>query len=370
MANERIEQNNELVEKLKAQYNSYKNSYQYEMAIEVCEKLVFEYDCVDYRFELPELYNKLKLYNKTIDFINKWMSDNQLNYYLAEWPEPFIEFARACVAIGDIDFAIKKLLQAANMVTSLISSASDDDVNGKKLLLAAIKTEIGKIYYNQKNYTQAHSYFKSALEVAEFADACYFIAHMCYKGEGLKKDLPSAIAGYLYICDTPISENPKNYDESEICIVNANYEIGLIFAKEKGYINKEKAEYYLKRANKLGYSISIERIEELLSQINETNNTTVENDNISSSDGCYVATCVYGSYDCPEVWTLRRFRDNILSKSFFGRLFIKCYYAVSPTAVKVFGGYLWFHKLFKTPLDKLVIKLQNEGVENTPYNDK
>lgn len=25
--------------------------------------------------------------------------------------------------------------------------------------------------------------------------------------------------------------------------------------------------------------------------------------------GCYVATCVYGSYDCPEVWTLRRFRD-------------------------------------------------------------
>lgn len=24
-----------------------------------------------------------------------------------------------------------------------------------------------------------------------------------------------------------------------------------------------------------------------------------------NSGGCYVATCVYGSYDCPEVWTLR-----------------------------------------------------------------
>ena len=28
-----------------------------------------------------------------------------------------------------------------------------------------------------------------------------------------------------------------------------------------------------------------------------------------SSGGCYVATAVYGSYDCPQVWTLRRYRD-------------------------------------------------------------
>lgn len=89
-----------------------------------------------------------------------------------------------------------------------------------------------------------------------------------------------------------------------------------------------------------------------------------------SSGGCYVATCVYGSYDCPEVWTLRRFRDDILSKNFFGRLFIKCYYAVSPTAVKLFGGYMWFHKLFKLSLDKLVAELQDKDVENTSYSDK
>lgn len=87
------------------------------------------------------------------------------------------------------------------------------------------------------------------------------------------------------------------------------------------------------------------------------------------SGGCYVATCVYGSYDCPEVWTLRRFRDDILSENIFGRLFIKCYYAVSPTAVKLFGDYKWFHKLLKTPLDKLVNKLNSNGVENTQYYD-
>lgn len=89
-----------------------------------------------------------------------------------------------------------------------------------------------------------------------------------------------------------------------------------------------------------------------------------------SKGGCYVATCVYGSYDCPEVWTLRRFRDNILSEHLMGRLFIKCYYAISPTAVKLFGNYDWFHKLFKAPLDKLVEKLISNGLDNTPHNDR
>lgn len=86
--------------------------------------------------------------------------------------------------------------------------------------------------------------------------------------------------------------------------------------------------------------------------------------------GCYIATSVYGSYDCPEVWTLRRFRDNILAKTFYGRLFIKIYYALSPTLVKYFGGQKWFNNLFKPRLDKLVIKLQNEGVESTFYVDE
>ena len=57
----------------------------------------------------------------------------------------------------------------------------------------------------------------------------------------------------------------------------------------------------------------------------------------NESGACYVATCVYGSYDCPEVWALRRFRDYTLDLTWYGRLFIKCYYAVSPVIVKWFG---------------------------------
>ena len=89
-----------------------------------------------------------------------------------------------------------------------------------------------------------------------------------------------------------------------------------------------------------------------------------------STGGCYVATCVYGSYDCPQVWTLRRYRDDTLGATWYGRAFIKLYYAISPTLVKWFGKTKWFKKMWKGKLDRMVKKLQDEGVESTPYDDK
>ena len=86
--------------------------------------------------------------------------------------------------------------------------------------------------------------------------------------------------------------------------------------------------------------------------------------------GCYVATAVYGSYDCPQVWTLRRYRDQQLAASWYGRAFIRTYYAVSPTLVKWFGDTAWFKHLWKPALDRKVAKLQAKGVEDTPYADR
>lgn len=89
----------------------------------------------------------------------------------------------------------------------------------------------------------------------------------------------------------------------------------------------------------------------------------------TTSSGCYVATAVYGSYDCPQVWTLRRYRDFRLAKSWYGRLFIKIYYTFSPTLVKWFGKTNWFKKMWRGRLDRMVKNLQSEGFESTPYND-
>lgn len=87
------------------------------------------------------------------------------------------------------------------------------------------------------------------------------------------------------------------------------------------------------------------------------------------SGGCYVATAVYGSYDCPQVWTLRRFRDETLAKTRCGRLFIRVYYAISPTLVKCFGHSKWFQAFWRVKLDKMVTGLQNKGYASSPYDD-
>ena len=88
------------------------------------------------------------------------------------------------------------------------------------------------------------------------------------------------------------------------------------------------------------------------------------------SNGCYIATAVYGSYDCPEVWTLRRYRDYTLAETWYGKVFIKIYYAISPTIVKWLGNTAWFNRFWKVKLDHMISVLQEKGIESTPYQDK
>lgn len=85
--------------------------------------------------------------------------------------------------------------------------------------------------------------------------------------------------------------------------------------------------------------------------------------------GCYVATAVYGSYDCPQVWTLRRFRDDCLLAHKVGRLLVKVYYAVSPKLIVKFGHIGWLRDFTRNRLDHMVSALQKKGYEDTPYQD-
>lgn len=84
---------------------------------------------------------------------------------------------------------------------------------------------------------------------------------------------------------------------------------------------------------------------------------------------CFVATAVYGTYDCPQVWTLRRYRDSILAETWHGRAFISVYYAISPTLVKWFGGTKWFSNFCRPKLDRMIKALNNRGVADSPYSD-
>jgi len=59
---------------------------------------------------------------------------------------------------------------------------------------------------------------------------------------------------------------------------------------------------------------------------------------IKKKRGCYIATAVYGSYVCDEVFALRRFRDEHLEKNLFGRGLIRFYYFVSPCLANKIGN--------------------------------
>ena len=102
----------------------------------------------------------------------------------------------------------------------------------------------------------------------------------------------------------------------------------------------------------------------------DTANKYENSRNSEKKNGCYIATCIYGSYDCPEVWILRRFRDDVLRKHLWGRAFVRVYYRISPGLVEKYGSANWFRGVWKKFLDRMVDKLHEKGIEDTKYTEK
>ena len=85
---------------------------------------------------------------------------------------------------------------------------------------------------------------------------------------------------------------------------------------------------------------------------------------ITKKKGCYIATMVYGSYDSEQVIVLRKYRDEVLDKTLFGKLFIHIYYFLSPLFVKIFTNNIIVNNLFRVFLNKLVVKFNNKELSN------
>jgi len=239
------------------------------------------------------------------------------------------------------------------------ASWEDNVRKGKELLfMAAERFNVGALYSTgiyqkygryekwphqvKKNEEYAHNSFKVAAELGHVEAQCELGLNYS-SGTGVAKNLEQ---GNYWLT--------KAAEQGDAL---AQYSLGCNYVNEKEIRDLEKARYWFNKVEEESYYFK--GAQEALVQLDKGAKSIK---NRYNKDNCYVATCVYGSYDCPEVWTLRRFRDNILSDSWFGRRFIQVYYATSPKIVNLFGNRKWFNGLLKPILDKFVHNLQNRGV--------
>ncbi|MDE6241404.1 MAG: sel1 repeat family protein [Anaeroplasmataceae bacterium] len=216
--------------------------------------------------------------------------------------------------------------------------------------VAEAQYHLGVLYDNgwgcSQDYNMARYWYEKSAAQNDSA-AQYNLGYMYYHGHGVEKNYLIAASWY---------EKAANQGHA-----SAQYNLAIMLVKGEGGMDFDKAKMWFTKAANQGHNGAKEGLKKLSSITNTSSNT---------KNGCYVATCVYGSYDCPQVWTLRRYRDNTLGQTWYGRTFIRMYYAISPKLVKIFGNKNWFQRFWKKRLDRKVSKLQRNGVENTPYEDK
>lgn len=369
-----------LVEK----YEKAANNNDFETALSACEELALKYGN-GYEYEFPDLCIKAKKYNKTVEFINKRICENEqgINYFLLAEPMTVTRLGIAYKHLSEYEQAIDTFELVILTQKELLEThpdASGSMTSNTKLLIALSYSYLGEIYVSMSKTTYAYDCFINAEKYTPTVSSIYNIALFHLMGIEVKKNINKAISDLSKIAELPANDGSFTDDEIEL-IAEANEILATqIYACEEGFRNKEKAKQCLKKAQNLGRPYSNIEINNICYDIiSDDNNDYSPNhssasyssntSNSSSSQGCYVATSVYGSYDCPQVWTLRRYRDNQLSKSRCGRLFIRAYYAVSPIIVKYFGETQCFKKMWQNKLDIIVEKLQKKGFESTPYND-
>ena len=178
----------------------------------------------------------------------------------------------------------------------------------------------------------------------------------------------SVINDYFEVSDENKEEVLRKISDA----IEKMYSVTFVYGTETNQPTQADRSYTIRLENSVraAFLTELKQIKEAHADLTYLDELISKNSKQVSVGGCYVATAVYGSYDCPQVWTLRRYRDCTLSKTWYGRAFIGIYYAVSPTLVKWFGHTDGFKKMWKKKLDRMVARLKSDGVEDTPYEDR
>lgn len=255
-----------------------------------------------------------------------------------------------------------KVTDIQHLLDSTISMAENLDMSSKKSAFLEIQQDIKDLadqlivdyiaYYDSLKFLDRN--------VNDKMDTVSRIARLVFTmGDAYCRNHMTEKASDLYQFAISVLEHEIVFCVHDKCIV-----VQLSEECKSIYQRMDAASDYIRQSDP-GYMTKREIHSREYNRKHPGNNTASP-----SKGGCYVATAVYGSYDCPQVWTLRRYRDNELAETWCGRAFIHTYYAISPTLVKWFGETEWFKRMWRGILDNMVRKLQNRGIESTPYEDR
>ena len=76
---------------------------------------------------------------------------------------------------------------------------------------------------------------------------------------------------------------------------------------------------------------------------------------VTSKNGtCFIATAAYGTPFATEIDILRNWRDEYLEQSYFGRVFVKVYYSLSPPVANNISNSEVKKRIVRTTLNPIV----------------
>lgn len=135
--------------------------------------------------------------------------------------------------------------------------------------------------------------------------------------------------------------------------------VGTTLAARVNLSDSQQGWVWIRKAAATGNPVALDLIASSGGQGGRSAGATLSSPTSSSqsSGACYVATAVYGSYEATQVQILRRYRDQQLAGTVFGRLVIKTYYAVSPPMARYFAELPALNRFARHLLDGIVSRL-------------
>jgi hypothetical protein len=258
--------------------------------------------------------------------------------------DPGDEALRLCLiakSIGVTGGLVERIENCTKIIQEWVDGKSERAANEK------IKTERAYIYKKLHLFQDRSPSIKNARDlIQECGPKLLLIAKATGRGDDVYIDISDiVINSALGMTINVVNNAQKNHNSNTIDILSET------FNEAKNLLATMKL-MDMSRETKTRLSTNITTIVGIDNQIKEAMK--------KGSSACYIATMAYGNYEHPQVLTLREYRDNKLSRSILGRVFIKAYYAISPYIVIALKNRHGINRLIRYGLNIFIRNLKNE----------